>query len=85
MGYRRRNKLEPHLLETQPEYNLIYQRLLKEARVWNNSGQYWLGAESMRKAKELLNGNTDSCEIATRTEVYFYNKNTMNIGNNNLC
>ena len=37
------------------------------------------------KAKELLNGNTDSCEIATRTEVYFYNKNTMNIGNNNLC
>ena len=55
MGYRKGNKQESHLLETQPEYNLIYQRLLKEARVWNNSGQYWLGAESIRKAKELLN------------------------------
>ena len=47
MGYKR----EKHLLEIEAGYNLIYERLLKEARIWNNSGQYWLANESMRKRK----------------------------------
>jgi len=82
---RRGHKRNPHLLETNSEYNQIYQRLLKEARFWNNSGQYWLGNEASKKAKQLLNGNTDGCEIATKTEDFFYNKYTGRIGNNNLC
>ena len=77
MGY-----IEKNLLEEQPEYNLIYQRLLKEARVWNNSGQYWLGAESMRKAKQLLNGDISECNVPNKSENLFYNKHTMKIGNN---
>ncbi|MBG01820.1 MAG: hypothetical protein CL470_06070 [Acidimicrobiaceae bacterium] len=77
MGYKR----EKHLLEIEAGYNLIYERLLKEARIWNNSGQYWLANESMRKAKQLLNGNVEGCEAATRTEIFFYNKYTGRIGN----
>ena len=50
---RRGHKRIPHLLETNSEYNQIYQRLLKEARFWNNSGQYWLGNEASKKAKHL--------------------------------
>ena len=80
MGYKR----EKHLMEKQPEYNLIYQRLLKEARVWNNSGQYWLGAESMRKAKQFLNGDISECNVPNKSENLFYNKHTMKLGNNNI-
>ena len=76
---------KPNFLEEYPEYNLIYQRLLKEARIWNNSGQYWLADESTKKASQLLNGTTDGSERATKTENFFYNKYTGRIGNNNLC
>ena len=82
---RRGHKRNPHLLETNSEYNQIYQRLLKEARIWNNSGQYWLGNEASKKASQLLNGNTEGCDVATKTEDFFYNKYTGRIGNNNLC
>ena len=81
MGYRRGGKREPHLLETHPEYNLIYQQLLKEARFWNSSGQYWLALESTNKAKQLLNGNIVSSIKATPTEIYYYNEESMTLGN----
>ena len=74
-----------NLLEEYPEYNLIYLNLLKEARIWNNSGQYWLANEASKKASQLLKGNTDGCDIATKTENFFYNKYNDRIGNNNLC
>ncbi len=76
---------KPNFLEEYQEYNLIYQNLLKEARIWNNSGQYWLANEASKKASQLLNGNTDGCDVATKTENFFYNKYTGRIGNNNLC
>ena len=81
MGYRRGNKLEPHFLEIHSEYNLIYQQLLKEARFWNSSGQYWLALESTNKAKQLLNGDIGLSLKATPTEIYYYNENSMTIGN----
>lgn len=50
-------KREPHFLELNPHYNLKYNELLKEARVWNNSAQYWLSSEASRRAACLLNGD----------------------------
>jgi len=51
------HKKEPHFLELNPYYNLKYNELLKEASVWNNSAQYWLGREALRRAACLLNGD----------------------------
>ena len=50
-------KREPHFLELNPYYNLKYNELLKEARVWNNSAQYWLSREATRRAACLLNSD----------------------------
>jgi len=56
------HKREPHFLELNPYYNLKYNELLKEASVWNNSAQYWLGREALRRAACLLNGDISGYE-----------------------
>ena len=69
MGKRRREK---HFLENNPEYIVIYYALLKEARVWNGSGQYWLGRESEKRAKYLLEGDIKGYEKVPKSEELFY-------------
>ena len=53
-------KTEKHFLEKNPKYIVIYYTLLKEARTWNSMGQYWLGKESEKRAKYLLEGDVKS-------------------------
>ena len=55
-------KRETHFLEQNPHYNLKYNELMKEARIWNNSAQYWLGKEALRRAACLLNGDISGYE-----------------------
>ena len=64
-----------NFLISNPEYNILYQNLLKEERVWNNSGQYWLGKEAEKKAIGLLNGNLEQAKVITKTEQFFYKTN----------
>jgi len=65
-------KTKDNILITNPEYNILYQTLIKEARMWNNSGQYWLGKEAEKKALTLLNGNIDEARTITKTERFFF-------------
>jgi hypothetical protein len=46
-------------LQDNTGYFITYHELCKEATVWNNSGQYWLGKEAERRAKCLLNGDVN--------------------------
>ena len=50
-------KKEKHLLEREPEYALIYDRLLKDEKYWRNNGQYFMARECQRRAYNLLNDN----------------------------
>tara|TARA_B110000285_G_C15112033_1_gene611700 strand:- start:746 stop:976 length:231 start_codon:yes stop_codon:yes gene_type:complete len=52
-----RNYQSSNFLIQNPEYHLKYYELLKEARIWNNTAQYWMGAEASRRAKCLANGD----------------------------
>ena len=65
-------KLEPHFLEQNPQYHLKYNELLKEARIWNNSGQYWLGKEANRRANCLLLGDITGYEKVTHSHELHY-------------
>ena len=65
-------KREKHFLEKNSKYIVIYYILLKEARVWNGSGQYWLGKESEKRAKYLLEGDVKSYEEYPKSEDLFY-------------
>lgn len=65
-------KTEPHFFELNPEYNLKYHALLKEARIWNSSGQYWLGKEADRRATCLVNGNIDDYKKQTHSHELCY-------------
>ena len=65
-------KTEKHFLENNPKYNVIYYTLLKEARTWNSMGQYWLGKESEKRAKYLLEGDVKSYEKYPKSEDLFY-------------
>ena len=63
---------EPHYFLEQPEYAIMYQRLLKESRVWNSMGQYWLSKECYNRATQLLNGDTECCKKPLNTEDLLY-------------
>jgi len=63
---------EKHLFEHDIKYNLEYVRLLKEANVWNSTGQYWLGEECERLAKSLLNENTNEYGNIVQSEKFFF-------------
>ena len=61
-------KRKLHLFEVHPEYLLIYQGLLKDERIWSNSGQYYMARECDRRAKCLLNENITDYDKITHTE-----------------
>ena len=70
-------KVEEHFLVKNPKYNIIYISLLKEAAIWNNSGQYWLGKIAENKAAALLNGNVEDCRKITKSEDYIFKTKRM--------
>jgi len=61
----------PHLFETDTHCHHRYNELLKEARIWNNSGQYWLGREAEILAEQLLKGNKSAATKIVKTEQHF--------------
>jgi len=61
----------PHIFLTRPDLHLRYHELLKESRIWNNSGQYWLGREAEILAEQLLKGNESDATKIVRTEQFF--------------
>lgn len=69
-------KRELTLIEVDPEYNVIYHQLRKEARIWNSAGQYWLGKECSRRAEALLRGDIEQYNAVKHShELYHYNYN----------
>ena len=72
MGFKRQSyKQEIHLFDTDTHCHHRYNELLKEARIWNNSGQYWLGREAEILAEQLLKGNKSAATKIVRTEQFF--------------
>ena len=63
-----KRKIKIHLFQTNPEYNLIYQNLLKQERVWRSTGQYFMAKEYERRAVRLLNGDISEAHKAVSTE-----------------
>jgi hypothetical protein len=63
-----RRKIKIHLFETNPEYNLIYQNLLKQERVWASTGQYFMAKEYERRAARLLNEDISEINKPIPTE-----------------
>jgi hypothetical protein len=60
-------------LEINPEYQIVYNQFLKDARTWNGMGQYWLGKESNNRASSLLNGNLEEALKPIKSEnLYSY-------------
>jgi len=69
MGFKRQShNTGPHIFMTRPDLHLRYQELLKEARIWNNSGQYWLGKETELLAEQLLRADESAATKIVRTE-----------------
>ena len=58
----------PHYFETDAHCHTRYHELLKEARIWNNSGQYWLGREAEILAEQLLKGDKSAATKIVKTE-----------------
>ena len=67
-------KREQSFLELNNEYLLMYMRFLKEERVWESTGQYWLAKETSIRAKALLNGNVEDALKPIRSEKLFFHK-----------
>jgi len=63
-----KRKIKIHLFETNPEYGLIYQNLLKQERLWMNSGQYFMAKECQGRAARLLNEDISEIHIVIPTE-----------------
>ena len=72
---RQKERVQNNFLNENPEYHLLYYQLLKEAKFWNNSGQYWLGKEAEKKAAGLLNGQLEQATTITKTEQFFFKTN----------
>ena len=69
-----RKKREEHFLELNPGYNIEYYRLLRDAKIWNSQGQYWLGREAERRANSLLRGDIKEYERVTHSEELYFKK-----------
>ena len=69
---RRNYKRETHLMETDTFYHIEYKRLVKQAKNWNDTGQYWLGKECERRANAILNENIDEYKIENHSEKLFF-------------
>ena len=63
---KRQNKI--HLFQTNPEYNLIHQDLLKQERVRRNTGQYYLAKVCEVRAARLLNEDISEAHKPVSTE-----------------
>ena len=59
-------------LQENIEYFIKYHELCKEVRVWNNSGQYWLGKDAERRAQCLLNGDVSGYMQRKKPEDLFF-------------
>ena len=72
---RRRNNI-PNVsntfLQENIEYFIKYHELCKEAQVWNNTSQYWLGKEAERRAQCLLNGDVSGYLQRKKPEDLFF-------------
>ena len=70
----RRHHQQPQntFLQDNPEYHIKYYELLKEARVWNNTAQYWLGQETNRRAACLLNGDIEGYKLVRHSDELYY-------------
>ena len=67
-------KIQKSFLELNNEYLLIYIRYLKEVKIWESSGQYWLAKETNNRAKALLDGNIEDGTKPIRSEKLFFHK-----------
>ena len=74
----RNQKPEKHFLEENIDYHIKYIELCKQARVWQNSSQYWLAKECEILATQLLNGSTEHVNVIFKTENNFYKKKKFN-------
>ena len=63
-----------------PDYLLHYNDFLKTAKVFQDSGQYWLSKEYYNKASFLLRGDVNNGMKYVKTESFIYNKNTGTVG-----
>ena len=72
---RKRNKnyvKEKHLMDIDTFYHIEYKRLVKQAKVWNDTGQYWLGKECERRANAILNENIEEYKLENHSEKLFF-------------
>ena len=65
-------KTEENFIVKNPKYNIIYHALLKEERIWNSMGQYWLSRECSNRAARLLNGDIEDLKYPLKSEELFY-------------
>ena len=72
MNRKKQNQQSNSFLLENPEYHLKYNELLKESRIWNNSAQYWLGQEALRRAHCLLRGDVDGYKTVKHSHVLSY-------------
>ena len=73
MNNRRRHQQSQNtFLQENPQYHIKYYELRKEARVWNNTGQYWLGQEANRRAACLLNGDIEGYKLVRHSDELYY-------------
>ena len=72
MNRKKHNQQTNTFILENPEYHLKYIELLKESRVWNNSAQYWLGQEAIRRANCLLRGDVDGYNTVKHSHVLCY-------------
>ena len=55
-----------------PEYHLEYNRLLKEYKIWNSCGQYWMALEMKRRSDCLLKGDLEGYKLQKHSHELFY-------------
>ena len=70
MGYGK-NKRDIHLFETNVECHRRYYELLKEARIWNGQGQYWLANQCKILSDQLLQGDASVVTTIVKTDQHF--------------
>ena len=67
-----KRKQEVHLFEIDGHSYRRYNELCKEARVWDNMGQYWLAKQTDLLAKQLLQGDASVVNDIVKTEDHFW-------------
>lgn len=65
-------KQETHLFEIDSKSCQRYNELCKEARIWDNMGQYWLAKQTNLLAKQLLDGDASVVNDIVKSEDHFW-------------